>query len=147
MKANCKTIRVTSFARRLPLLLGASALLLASCGGSDLIADDDPSNGANLAFVDDEFADTPTSTTLIAAAPDVVLSDADSEMVRFESTWICELQRRTFQTQSGREDALQEKLTEFGLTEPDYVAFRARVNNDQDLRDAILYSYQETCRP
>ncbi|MEZ5226856.1 MAG: hypothetical protein R2710_09305 [Acidimicrobiales bacterium] len=111
------------------------------------MADDESSNVTNLAFVDDEFAAATTSTTLIAAAPDVLLSEADGAMVRFEATWICELQRRTFQTQDGREEALREKLTDSGLTEDEYHEFRARVNSDQDLRDSILYSYQETCRP
>ncbi len=147
MKAKCNNLAHRSAARRLPLLLAASALLFASCGGSDGLADDGTSGVTNLAFVDDEFATATSSTTLIAAAPDVLLSDADSEMVRFEATWICELQRRTFQTQSGREEALQEKLVDSGLSVEDYLAFRARVNADQDLRDSILYSYQETCRP
>ncbi len=122
-------------------------MLFASCGTSGETAVEESPEVTNLAFVDEEAVQATTSTTLIAAAPDVRLSDADNELVRFESTWICEVQRRTFQTQSGRDEALVEKLEDFGLTEEEYREFRSRVNDDRDLRDSILYSYQETCRP
>ncbi len=127
----------------IPLVLAAT-VLTGACGsvGSSGAADRD--GPADLAFADG----TPTTaSTLIAAAPDVALSQRDAEFVRFESTWVCEVQRRTFATEDGRELALIEKLAEFGLDEAEYRAFRARVNDEQDLRDSILFSYQETCRP
>ncbi len=119
-------------------------MLSGACGSdpsTDAAGDARPSS---LAFTDG--APT-TASTLIAAAPDVALGELDAELVRFESTWVCEVQRRTFPTEDGREAALVEKLAEFGLDEAAYREFRARVNDEQDLRDAILFSYQETCRP
>ena len=126
------------------LLVGATGLL-AACGNPESVSSDTTAV-TNLAFVDESVGTATTSTTLIAAAPDVRLSEADTALVRFEASWICEVQRRTFPTQEGRQEALEQKLTDSGMTLEDYEAFRARVNDDRGLRDSILFTYQETCR-
>lgn len=121
------------------------SLLCVGCGGADPAIES--AAGETLAFVGEGTNTSPTSTTLIAAAPDVRLSAADTAFVRFEAAWICELQRRTFASQDGRELAMVEKLGDFGLDPAGYQEFRSRVNEDQELRDSILFGYQETCRP
>ncbi len=126
------------------LLFGATGFL-AACGGPESVSSDTTAV-TNLAFVDESVGTATTSTTLIAAAPDVRLSEADTALVRFEASWICEVQRRTFPTQEGRQQALEQKLVDSGMTLADYEAFRARVNEDRGLRDSILFTYQETCR-
>jgi hypothetical protein len=133
--------------RLVAAVLVGGAFLTAACGGAGdgSSSPDAETSVTNLAFVDP--ATPTTSTTLIAAAPDVVLSESDAEYVRFEATWVCEVQRRTFPTQDAQAQALLDKLADFGLNSDDYHAFRARVNQDQGLRDSILFTYQETCRP
>lgn len=131
---------------RFPLAIAAAALALSACSSGDSASTGDDA-AAELALIDEQSGQNQTPSTLIAAAPDVRLSETDSELVRFEASWVCELPRRTFQTPSGRDDALLENLDDAGIAEADYRAFRERANADRDLRDAILYSYQETCRP
>lgn len=139
--------RGRSIGWRLPLALAAAALAFSGCSGSDDSAASGDDAATDLAFIDEQLVQDETTSTLIAAAPDVRLSEADSELVRFEAHWVCEVQRRTFQTPEGRDEALLENLGEAGISEADYLAFRERVNLERDLRDSILYSYQETCRP
>lgn len=139
--------RTRSIGWRLPLVIAAAAFTLSSCTSSGESASTSDDAAAELALIDDRPTQNETTSTLIAAAPDVRLSAADSELVRFEAQWVCEVQRRTFQTPSGRDDALLENLGQAGITEAEYLTFRERVNTDRDLRDSILYSYQETCRP
>lgn len=139
--------RGRSIGRRLPLALAAAALALSGCSANDESAATSDDAATDLAFVDEQLVLDNTTSTLIAAAPDVRLSEADSQLVRFEAQWVCEVQRRTFQTPNGRDEALLENLGEAGISEADYLAFRERVNLERDLRDSILYSYQETCRP
>ena len=123
-----------------------TTLLLGACSaGADDGQAGAPATG--LAFSDEQDAAATTTTTLIAEAPAVTLVEGDLGYVQFEATWVCELQRRTFPTPDAIELALNEKLQELGLEREAYDAFRARVNDDQDLRDSILFAYQETCRP
>lgn len=123
-----------------------SALLLGACSaGAENGQTATPATG--LAFNDEQDAAATTTTTLIAEAPAVTLAEGDLGYVQFEATWVCELQRRTFPTPDAIELALNEKLQELGLEREAYDTFRSRVNNDQDLRDSILFAYQETCRP
>ncbi len=121
----------------------ASTLMLGACGtGSDEAAPD-------LAFADSTELTTfgTTTTLLIAERPDVDLPDDEVTFVKFEATWVCELQRRTFPTPEALQVALDEQLSATGLTRADYDTFRSAVNNSQDLRDSILFEYQETCQP
>ena len=91
-------------------------------------------------------AAAPSTLQLIEGIPDVDLTDGEANLVSFEANWVCELQRRTFPSQAAIEDALNEKLAGLGVDRAEYDTFRAEVNNSQDLRDSILYSYQENCR-
>lgn len=119
-----------------------AALTIAGCG-SDQAADD-----PDLAFSDQTTTSFGTTTTLlIEAKPNVSLNDSDTSFVAFEASWVCELQRRTFPTPDALQQALSDKLEGSGLSRPEYETFRQSVNNNQDLRDSILFAYQETCRP
>jgi hypothetical protein len=124
----------------------AAALLLSGCSRSEPNAIDQ-TGVTNLAFADETEAMATTTTTLIDGAPTAPLPQGSIGYVEFEATWICELQRRTFPTPDAIDAALDEKLVQSGLDRVGYDSFRAEVNGDQDLRDAILYTYQETCRP
>ncbi len=100
----------------------------------------------DLAYADQVEAAAPTTPQLIEGIPDVELTDEEADLVLFEANWVCELQRRTFPSEEAIEDTLNEKLTGLGVDRSEYDTFRAEVNNSQDLRDSILYSYQENCR-
>lgn len=125
--------------RVVPIVLALTcALALSACG----------SETADGAAAPDDLAYTEsTETTLIDAEPVVDLSPEDVDLVRFEATWVCELQRRTFPSQEAIDEALDENLAGLGIDRAAYDAFRAEVNQSQDLRDSILFSYQENCRP
>ncbi len=100
-------------------------------------AEDSPPS-TDLALTDDSdllLIDEPPATTLAVDGP----------LIRFEAMWVCELQRRTFTTPDAVDQALEEALDEAGLKQADYETFRARVNVEQELRDSILFAYQETC--
>ena len=114
------------------------AVALSSCG-----TDSPPED---LAYAEQVEALTPSTLQLIDAEPDVELTDSEADLVAFEANWVCELQRRTFPSPEAIDDALNEKLAGLGVERAEYDTFRAEVNNSQDLRDSILYAYQENCR-
>lgn len=120
----------------------AATLALGACSNGDDTTPD-------LAFADSTTSTVfgTTTTLLIAEKPDVSLPEGEEAFVRFEAAWVCELQRRTFPTPEALQLALDQKLVDTGLTREDYDQFRSDVNNSQDLRDSILFEYQETCRP
>lgn len=82
----------------------------------------------------------------MADVPQSSLVGDDATLTRFEAEWVCELQRRTFTTPDAIEAALEKNLAEVGLTRDQYDDFRERVNIEQDLRDAVLFAYQEICQ-
>jgi hypothetical protein len=118
------------------------AAALSSCGTETTSAG--PPD--DLAFAEQVEAGSPTTLQLIEGIPDVELTDGEANLVSFEANWVCELQRRTFPSQEAIEDDLNEKLAGLGVDRSEYDAFRAEVNQSQDLRDSILYAYQENCR-
>lgn len=122
----------------------ACLLIVPSCGSGD---PEDATAGAeapeDLALAEP----APTTLDLIDEAPDVDLTSDEVDLVQFEANWVCELQRRTFASEEAIEEALEEKLTGLGIDRATYDDFRADVNQSQDLRDSILFSFQENCRP
>lgn len=117
------------------------ALLLAACTSTTATTappEEDTPPATDLAFSDDSdqlLIDEPPSTTLAVDAP----------LVLFEAVWLCELQRRTFTTPDAVNSALNQALDEADLDQAEYEAFRERVNVEQELRDSVLFAYQETC--
>ncbi len=124
-------------AAKASLLFGAM-LTLSACAMFD---SDEPEA---LAF--EEPPVTTQEPLLIEGIPDVDLDEEETLLVAFEADWVCELQRRSFPTPDAMQDALNDKLVGLGVTRDEYDAFRAEVNNSQDLRDSILYAYQNKCR-
>lgn len=116
------------------------ALVFGGCASQSTTpaSDEDPPPATDLAFTNDP--DQP----LIDEAP-VTTLDENATLIRFEATWLCELQRRTFPTPDAVETALSEALAEAALSQDDYDRFRHRVNVEQELRDAVLFAYQEIC--
>ena len=66
--------------------------------------------------------------------------------MEFQAKWVCEFQRRTFEDSSGGVQALTEALDEAEIGQANYSSFLKRLQDSQDLRDVVLYSYQESCR-
>lgn len=129
--------------RLVPIAISlACALALSSCGNGSDTTDAAPAP-ADLAFAE------PSGSTLnlIDSDPDVDLSPEDVDLVQFEADWVCELQRRTFVSQEAIDEALEENLVGLGIDRVDYDEFRAEVNESQDLRESILFAYEENCRP
>lgn len=87
-----------------------------------------------------------SKSTLIAGPPDVVFSGTDVDLIIFQSAWVCEFQRRTFSDQDAGDAALAEALEGAEITLESYEDFLLRMSEDQALRDAVLYRYQESCR-
>ena len=133
--------RTASVAIAIGLALGAAA-----CGSSDEVAIDDDPTPEELAYAESVAASTTTTTLLIDGAPDEPLPAEQELLVHFEANWVCELQRRTFATPAAMAATLDEQLAANGLTLAEYEGFRAEVSNSQELRDWILYVYQEGCR-
>ena len=122
----------------------ACLLIVSSCGSGD------PEDAAAAAEAPEDLAlaePAPTTLDLIDEEPDVDLTSDEIDLVEFEANWVCELQRRTFASEEAIEEALEEKLTGLGIDRATYDDFRADVNQSQDLRDSILFSFQENCRP
>ena len=120
-----------------------ATLLLAACGGDGSV---DSAPVGDLAFADGDGGQSTTTSLLIDGAPDVSLEQQEIELVLFEASWVCELQRRTFTSPAAMQEALEEKLADSGVDRAVYEQFRTEVNNSQDLRDSILFAYQESCR-
>lgn len=86
------------------------------------------------------------ATTLIDGPPDVAFSSAEADLIDFHSSWVCEFQRRTFPDLGAGTEALAEALETAEIGPETYESFLSRLSTSQDLRDAVLFSYQETCR-
>lgn len=118
---------------------------LTACGASSAVDDAGPSP-EELAYAEEISALTTTTILLIDGAPEETLPPEQELLVHFEADWVCELQRRTFATPAAMGETLDEKLAANGITQSDYEAFRGDVANSQNLRDWILFVYQENCR-
>lgn len=90
------------------------------------------------------FSDTLVPTTLIER-PSITFDSAETDLISFQASWLCEFQRRTFSSPTGGVEALAVQLERSGVARKDYEAFLLRLSNSQDLRDAVLFSYQENC--
>lgn len=126
------------------IALGLGCVVALSSCATDTTTSAPPPD--DLAYAEALDTITTTTITLIDGIPDVELDDDELQLVLFEANWVCELQRRTFQSPDAMQQALNDKLVGLGVERATYDAFRAEVNNSQDLRDSILYAYQENCR-
>ncbi len=119
------------------------AALATGCGaGGGSAGDVNAPEASVLAYSE---LSTTSTTLLIDKEPTAELSDVDTELVVFEAAWVCELQRRTFESPAAMDEALTENLVNNGLDRAGYDTFRGRVNGEKDLRDWILFEYQTSC--
>lgn len=115
------------------------ALLVAGSAGCAAESNTATTTPATLAF-------ETTKTTLIDGPPNATFSGAEGDLIDFHSSWICEFQRRTFVNPEAGEQALSEALVAADIGGAVYESFLNRLASSQDLRDAVLFDYQETCR-
>lgn len=87
-----------------------------------------------------------TDTTLIDGPPDVTFTASEAALINFHSSWVCEFQRRTFPHLGAGAEALAVALATAEISPETYESFLSRLSTSQDLRDAVLFNYQETCR-
>ncbi len=87
-----------------------------------------------------------TDSTLIDGPPDVTFTASEAALIDFHSSWVCEFQRRTFVDLAAGTEALALALTTADIGPESYDSFLSRLSTSQDLRDAVLFNYQETCR-
>ncbi|MGH1504892.1 MAG: hypothetical protein ACRBI6_15150 [Acidimicrobiales bacterium] len=120
------------------------ALSTVACGES--ATSEGAPSPEQLAYEELVAENTTTTTLLIEGEPETPLADEQDLLVHFEADWVCELQRRTFDSPAAMSQTLEEKLAANGLSLADYQTFRGEVSNSQELRDWILFVYQESCR-
>lgn len=94
----------------------------------------------------------PESIAFAEAAPSVSepasgsFSPAQQELIEFHASWLCEMQRRTFASLDDGDVARMEALVAAGIDPSGYETFVAGELVQQDVRDAVLWSYQQRCR-
>jgi hypothetical protein len=69
----------------------------------------------------------------------------DDLLVAVEARWMCDVQRYAFSDLSALNQALEDRLTHYGLSRADYDAFKAELDNQIDLRDQVLTEYDTYC--
>ncbi len=113
----------------------------ASCGG----VEETTEPGPDLAFVQESVEDATTTPTLV---PQDLIFELDAEeevLVAFEAAWVCDVQSQTFDSNGAISNALEDRLAEAGIDEQTYGEFRESINQDENLRTAIMASYQVNC--
>ena len=113
------------------LMIGACAVALASTACS---------NEPELVFEDD---DPPPELAFFDAEP--IVEGRDRDLVQFDASWLCEIDRRTFSTLNERDGALAVALADAEIEPEEYLDFKARLSGDRELRNAVLYHYQDRC--
>ncbi len=124
--------------RTIILGLAAATMTLSACG-SDTEASAPPESLA--------YAEQPVrpSTTLIAFKPDVEMTDSQEALTTFEAALICDRGSRSFESAGAIDESRDALLADYGLTLDEYMAFRGELEANRDLRDVIIYKYQESC--
>lgn len=125
------------------LILGATAAALAvsACSTSEDTASEAPST---LPFVGEK--PVRPSTALVETMPAIQLTPEQERLTDFEAQWICDLQATAFDSAGAIEETRNEKLAEASISEDAYLAFHESLDNNRDLRDVILFKYQESCQ-
>ncbi len=113
----------------------------ASCGG----AEEATEPGPDLAYVQESVEDARTAPTLVPQDLSFDLDDEEKALVSFEAAWVCDVQSQTFDSNGAISNALEDRLAEAGIDEQTYGEFRESINQDENLRTAIMASYQTNC--
>jgi len=89
------------------------------------------------------FADDP----LTIEQPESDTFDSDElRLIEFHAEWLCELQRRTFDTLDDAGAVLGDALIDAGIEQDEYDTFLIETLPRQEARDAVLYFHQQNCR-
>ncbi len=133
-------------------------VLLAACGGP-ATADDAPV-GAPSDTV--SFQSSATTTTIAmtptvhagaeSTAPeppvatiDLEATGPDAELIHFESQWLCEAQRQTFDSPEAVDVALDSSLGETGISRSVYDTFKSGLSENPAARKQILDLFVGNC--
>lgn len=101
------------------------------------------SSGPNESLAFDE----PVSETVVESEPTVNVDVVESsDVISFQASWMCELQRRTFADLDATDEALDESLFAAGVSRSTYDEFVAMLPQSQELRDEVLSRFTQTCR-
>lgn len=92
----------------------------------------------SIAFADD--------STTIERPETLELTGEELELITFHANWICELQRRTFDSLGDADVARSEALGLASIDAAIYEDFLRVALGDQIIRDAVLFEYQQHCR-
>lgn len=80
----------------------------------------------------------------IATMSACAAGDGDAR-VQFEAQWQCDVQRRTFDDIADVEVARSDALASWGLSEQEYTAFRAELDQSPELRSAVKTAFDGHC--
>ena len=122
-----------------------SILLLSACSTTDQPAGPPTTIGQAI----------PTSTTSVSgvqlAAEPVSPAELDGNLtgddllVAIEARWMCDVQRFAYSDLNAMNDALNERLSTYGLSQTDYDTFKAELEDRVDLREQVLVDYDAYC--
>jgi hypothetical protein len=128
--------------------LGTTGLVLLASGGL-LVGGCANATDGGLPYADpsDAGSTASTPTTLIASAPSVNFSALETDLIGFQAAWVCEFQRRTFADPSDVAAALDASLADAEISRAAYDEFLDQLDESQDLRSAVLFDYQGSCKP
>lgn len=136
---------------RIKIIAFASALALVgvSCASqpSEALAFEDSAPTENTTAAEDTATD-PGQADVGAAEPEAEAFsiDAPGDLMAFQATWLCEVQRRTFPNLDDIDIALEDALVANGLDRAGYDNFLAELDGSQELRDELLRTFGQRCR-
>ncbi len=128
---------------RFKLMVACAGLVVttASCGG----AEEATEPGPDLAYIQESGEEATTAPTFVQQDLLLDLSDEEETLVAFEAAWVCAVQSQTFDTNGAISNALEDRLAEAGIDEQTYGEFRQSLNQNENLRVAIMAIYQADC--
>lgn len=124
--------------RTIILCLAAATMILASCGS----AAETSSSPSALPYTEQPVR---PSTTLIDHEPIVEMTEGQDALTTFEAALICDRGSQSYESAGAIDESRDQLLAEYGLTLDEYMAFRGELEASRDLRDVVIFKYQETC--
>ncbi|MFP3915462.1 MAG: hypothetical protein ACLFWM_11350 [Actinomycetota bacterium] len=92
---------------------------------------------------------TTTTTTTTSATEETAPTPGDGpppgSLTEFEALWLCERSRHTYTDLSEIDRHRSDLLSEAGLSQDDYQAFRASLDDDPAARAEVMEAYLEVC--
>lgn len=120
---------------RRSLIVGLALAASACSGGSSSDSSAQPDDSApDLAFSDNAQLELSRD-----------LNELEIELIDFEASWICAAPQLVFDDSTSIEDERDERLAQAGIDQQDYVEFQKGLEDDEDLRKAVMNGYQQGC--